>query len=272
MKARKLLLTNVLLVLSPLNIASGFCMVTKSISSTGLSSVASSKSEPATGSNTELWLDLRGTRLFPSTALQRLEQELGRPAIVDRVVLWDDGNANNHDKDTDKFVFVSANGILSSQPPGLSGQRLSLAECGLTDPMAAMETNSKGGWILVDSKHISDNDARISGINTLVELLVAGSAGGSAGVVLLGEPKKEPSSILETGGIAWTCPTKADVFHAATTLQSLQSSSTTTASGILVPSTSLETNDNLRLHSAVVLPFDELLWATAVAVFRGDEE
>lgn len=263
---------NVLLVLSPLDLSSGFPIATLSLSSTGLTSIASSNSEPATGSNTELWLDLRGTRLFPSTALQRIEQELGRPAIVDRVVLWDDGNANNQDSDTNNFVFVGADGNLSSKPPGFSGQRLSLAECGLTDPVAAMETNSKGGWILVDSKHISDNDVRISGINTLVELLVAGSAGGSAGVLLLGEPKKEPSSISETGGIAWTCPTKADVFHAATILQSLQSSSTTTASGILVPRSSSETNDNLRLHSAVVLPFDELLWATALAVFRGDED
>jgi hypothetical protein len=228
---------------------------------------------PAVGSNTELWLDLRGTRLFPSTALQRLEEDLGLSDIVDRIVLWDDGNDNNKDSNFGSFVFVDASGDLSSRPPGkVTGRLLSLAENGFTDPLAAMETNAKGGWVLVDSKHISDNDVRMSGVNSLVELLVAGSAGGSAGVLVLGEPKKDsPLEAFENGGIAWTCATKADVFHAAATLQALQSSSTTTSSGILVASAASEVSDVLRLQSAVVLPFDELLWATAAIVFRGDE-
>jgi hypothetical protein len=227
------------------------------------------------GSNTELWLDLRGTRIFPSTAIQRLEEDLGLSDIVDRIVLWDDGNDNNKDTNFGNFVFVDANnGDLSSRPSGkVTGRLMSLAAHGYTDPMVAIETNAKGGWVLLDSKDVSDNDVRMSGLESLVGLLVACSASGSAGVVVLGEPKKDSTmeSSFENGGIALTCATKADVFHAAATLQALQSSSTTTSSGILVANSSSEVSDTLRLQSAAVLPFDDLLWATAAIVFRGDE-
>jgi len=223
------------------------------------------------GSNVELWLDLRGTRIFPSTALDRLEEDFGISSIVDRVILWDDGNDNNRGAEENKIFLDGSNGDLSSRSPGFSGKLISLAEGEFTDPMPALETISQGGWVLIDTMSISDGQARVSAVTCLVELLlVAGSAGGSTGAFVLGEKKDESDSLFEMGGIAWTCPTRADVFHAAATLQSLLSSSTTTQSGILVANSLSEASDSIRLRSAIVLPFDGP-WEAALLVFRSKE-
>lgn len=205
-------------------------------------------------STTELWLDLRKTRLTPTFAVERLEQDLEQVGIVDRIIVGQDdilsrdgGGQGQHQEQVDSLqVDLPANGFLP-------------------DPLSAIDTVSRGGWVLIDSDARQDDLERQEGVQSLLQLLLL--AGGSSSS-LSGDDDDDDGS--DGGGVAWTCWTKSDILHAGTAIASLESVEST-SSGILLSSSDSATSSS-AVQCALMLPFDEVVWKTATLLFRPEEE
>ena len=204
----------------------------------------------------ELWLDLRGTKLTSGQAMDRLEQDLGRTEkFVDRILV--DNNEQQHLNNNDRTIVVVDNTNDRLQGP-LEGICVKMPASGiLLDPMPAMDAVSSGEWVLIQSELAGDTQKRHEGITSLLQLLAGSSAlGGGADSVL--------------GSVAWSCGTKADILHAGMTVQSLQRVDSTLG-GILLSSSSVDSSAAPPLQCALMLPFDEILWQTALKFFREQE-
>lgn len=205
----------------------------------------------------ELWLDLRRTSLTPTTALARLEDDLEQVGIVDRILV-----SKQEDKGDDARVVVVGS-YAGCTAQGLDGIVVDMPESGiLNDPFPAMNTVSTGGWVLVEFE-AGDPRKRQEGVSSLIQLLAAGASS----ELSLGEKAEESSG--ESGGLAWICETKADILHAGTAMRSLETVESSSG-GILLSAASSSSDSSLKC--ALMLPFDEIVWQTALLMFRAQEE
>ena len=235
---------------------------------------------------TELWLDLRGTKLTPSEASERLEQDLMCRHFVDRIVvdmtptnptikgaaatasmtstLRDDNKNNIIVVQNDKFLQGLEQGGLVLTIPAESGIVL--------DPMPAVDAVLRGEWVLLIQSELSGGESqkRRDGISSLVQLL-SGCAVPSLNASKFAS-HATGSIIGGSGGIAWCCTTKADILHAGMVVQSLEYVESTKGGILLTASaedlTMLGTDRTNPLQRALMLPFDQVLWQTALKFFR----
>ena len=245
----------------------------------------------------EIWLDLRDTAILPQAALEHMNEnqwitddDTTSSSMIDRVLISGsdvaqvvkqmtrDGEAmpetlyvDNQDK-TIRSV-EDASHIL--------GGVVSLRDDEFTDPLPALDIMSKGGWVVIDSEEIVDENKREQAIGGLVDFLAAGaSSSASSSSLLLGADKSDQGGDTEEGveagnkgGIALSCTNKSDVLRAGSYSQSAASSGslTTTDGGILIQSSADDVASSLKI--AVAVPFDAMLWKAAAVVFqRGDDE
>lgn len=247
----------------------------------------------------ELWLDLRGTAILPGAALSHLEDDLwgdvealtlGRNRIVDRVLVSEAnvGKALRHsdteDPAVDVFFVRHEDGAIidSGDQENIVGTLACLRDDEMADPIPVMDTVSRGGWALIDSDEVKDDEKKRDAVTGLVELLGAGAA--IPAVSLLGgeggdEPFDEEGKIARhgtDGGVVLCCRSKEDLLCAGALLQSSRGGSfTATDSGILVQTATSDGGSEKLLANeppfkgAVAIPFDMNLWKAASFVFGG---
>ena len=267
---------------------------------------------------TELWLDLRGTKLSPTEAKDRLERDLGFCNFVDRIIIDDAAasvsfsTASISSTSTSTFAHPPI-GIIHQQHDnmndrpilvGLDGLIVTLPASGiLIDPMPALDailnsnnkkennddptsTTTSRHWVVLLSEP-GEPRLRQEGISSLVPLLAGVAAtvggGGRDASNKRGDAATSTNSRGGGAGVAWTCQTKSDILHAGMVVQSLERVESTQG-GILLssPLSSLAAagdDDTSRsstlLQCALLLPFDQVLWQTALKFFRestDDEE
>lgn len=153
-------------------------------------------------------------------------------------------------------------------------------EVNLVQPIPAMICLNRGGWVVLDPSKIAEESNRMESVTHIVNLL----SGSLPSSLQVGTAKEFESSWLiseETdnlgggtsgGGIAVVCSSNQDVFNFAHLIESLRSqndsSITARASGILTVSSSqkhpspADVKVTKRLATALVLPFDLVLWET----------
>lgn len=262
---------------------------------------------PPAVQSAELWLDLRGTAVHPRVAVNYIVDELeeeglllpsaGRERLFTKILMSDVSfqkllNASD--------PFVEASEILY-QPDGTSNGFLALSKNSLSlpfgnvmtmpkdnvvavgDPMEAMRILGDGRWILLENEERElDPDKlpmRMDAISSFLDIASTASTG-QWGIPLTQEKGK--SSLLfkterdakgadDRGGVAVLCPNKSFLVQLASVFQCFQTVSTTsmTESGIIIqggPEVYVPS-----LPTAVVLPFDLLLWKTAMFVY-GQEQ
>jgi hypothetical protein len=257
---------------------------------------------------TELWLDLRGTKLSPTEAKDRLERDLGFTDIVDRIFIDATlpSSTGSSVSETSSIIVQQSYDQTNGRPTlvGLDGIVVTLPASGiLVDPMPALDaildtttttlytknTNNEmttlTKWIVLESDP-GEPLPRQEGIASLVPLLAgaaaAGGGGGGGGDALfMGEDA--PTTITTTSrrgcGVAWACQTKSDLLHAGMVVQSLERVESTRG-GILLSSplsslTAAQSGDEksrMQLHCALLLPFDLVVWQTALKFFRESTE
>ena len=228
----------------------------------------------------ELWLDLRGTAITPRMALSKLDEDSFLPASKVLVSIQDAQRAVQFSEVGDPDMLVvdeSDDSFYDAKIPSIHyGIVVTLDGDSFVDPIPALETTTKGGWVLIDSVGGDEAymKARHEAVSNLIDFISGGlSLGGDSfslatateNVVVEGSTYNS-----EVGGIAVVCRTKADLIEAANALQSIGSGSlTTTESGILLkvePSDSSSASAKESLRSAFVLPFDMSLWKAAMLV------
>jgi hypothetical protein len=211
-------------------------------------------------------------------ALSKLGEESPFPvnkvvvSLVDvprAVQLWEPGDPEMIAvDDTDKS-------ICDAKDPSIQyGMVVALDGYSFVDPIPALETASSGGWVLMDLKGGADKAKEChEALSNLIDLISGGlSLGGnsfSLGVDTSGDVTQDSPYTSEQGGIAVACQTKADLMHAANSLQSINLGAlTTTESGILLKSdpTDSSASSTESLQTALVLPFDTPLWKAAMLV------
>jgi hypothetical protein len=249
---------------------------------------------------TELWLDLRGTAIYPSAAISYLMEQLtddeydpysfaeGAPNPIDRVLLSDQMfqrllNAPDHPTEGREIMYIPDDGdglVVSSHedmsfPCGKLFEMPRDSDMVLADPMSAIETIAKGNWaVLVDGKSGIDSDFevnRVDSIASFLHLAVAAAGGpslvdGSSGLLL---KSSEYEDTTELGGVAVSCSNKAMVIQLASVVQDIQSGSSmaSTESGILIQGTSDSDSSSPSLQTALLLPFDVVMWKTALLIY-----
>lgn len=228
----------------------------------------------------ELWLDLRGTAITPRMALSKLEEDSIIP-FSKVIVSIQDAERSAQESNDFEILVVDENdsSLCDAKDPSIRyGTVVTIDGDSFVDPMPALETTTRGGWVLVmDAERGSDKTTeRHEAISSLVDFI---SGGMSLDSFSLGEDDSsgddEQGSPFnnEKGGIAITCKTKADLVQAANTVHSVSSGTlTTTESGILIKSNPVEgaTSGSKPLQSALVLPFDLTLWKQAASIVMTD--
>ena len=152
------------------------------------------------------------------------------------------------------------------------------------NPMPVLETVSRGEWVVLDV----DENVDPASISSLVELVSTATSSTSAGFGLLengsvgdgpGSEEEDPST-SRVGGMAFRCDTQASVVEMGALIQSFSGNNKgyqTTASGILVQSTSDDESENdswmkdASMRFAIVMPFDALLWKTSSFVYSASD-
>jgi hypothetical protein len=251
---------------------------------------------------TELWLDLRGTAIYPSAAISYLMEQLtddeydpyslaeGAPNPIDRVLLSDQMfqrllNAPDHPMEGTEIMYLpdDSGGLVVSSHEGMSsfpcGKLFEMprdSDMVLADPMAAIETIAKGNWVvLVDGKSGIDSDSevnRVDSIASFLHLAVAAAGGpslvdGSSGLLL---KSSEYEDTTELGGVAVSCSNKAMIIQLASVVQDMKagSSMASTESGILIQGTNSDSpSSSPSLQTALLLPFDVVMWKTALLIY-----
>ena len=180
---------------------------------------------------------------------------------------------------TDGFLASSRHGL--SLPFGTSISMNRDSSIAVRDPEAALRTLGEGKWILLenDVRELDPNkeSARIDAISSFLEIASTAASGpwelsttqkgNDRNLILRNE--KQPSLAIKTsnGGVAVHCPTKSFFVRLASAIQYFQSVSTTTmtASGIIIQGGNVTYVPSLPM--AIALPFDTLLWKTAMLVY-----
>ncbi|KAI2497653.1 hypothetical protein MHU86_16840 [Fragilaria crotonensis] len=251
---------------------------------------------------TELWLDLRGTKLSPTEAKDRLERDLGCTDFVDRIFIdatlsyttdisktgttsmivqqsYDQTNGRPILVGLDGIIVrLPASGILVDPMPALNA----ILDTTTTTTMYNNNTNNATTlltkWIVLESEP-GEPLPRQEGIASLVPLLAGAAAtvGGGGDALLMGEDATTSTSTTRRGcGVAWSCQTRSDLLHAGMVVQSLERVESTRG-GILLSSplsflTAAGSDDgkdsSTQLQCALLLPFDQVLWQTALKFFR----
>ena len=246
----------------------------------------------------EIWLDLRDTAILPQAALEHMNEnqwitddDTTSSSMIDRVLISGSDVAqvvkqmSREDGETvPEIIYVDNQDktIRSVEDAShILGGVVSLRDDEFTDPLPALDIMSKGGWVVIDSEEIVDENKREQAIGGLVDFLAAGaSSSASSSSLLLGADKSDQGGDTEEGveagnkgGIALSCTNKSDVLRAGSYSQSAASSGslTTTDGGILIQSSADDVASSLKI--AVAVPFDAMLWKAAAVVFQsGDDE
>jgi hypothetical protein len=252
---------------------------------------------------TELWLDLRGTAIYPSAAISYLLEQLtddgydlslaegaAPTPIVDRVLLSDqmfqrllttpdhpvEGTEIMYLPDDADGLVVSSHEGMSSFPCGKIFEMPKDSDMVLADPMSAIETISKGNWaVLVDEKSGIDSNSEVNRVDSIASFLNLAAAAATGGPSLLDGSSGlllkslENEDMTEIGGVAVSCSNKAMVVQLAYVVQDIQAGSNmaSTESGILIQGTSDSDSSLPSLQTALLLPFDVAMWKTALLIY-----
>ena len=251
----------------------------------------------------ELWLDLRDTAILPRAALEHMDENQwvddggallstssdasSMKPRVDRVLISGSDVAqlvkqmSRNDDSMAEILYVDNQDIIRSvqDPTKILGGVVSLTDDEFTDPLPALDILSGGGWVVIDSKRIIDEDRRDQSVGGLVNFLSAGaSSSASSSSLLLGADKgdKEDVESQESGskgGIALSCANKHDVLQAGAYQSIISSDSlSTTDGGVLIQTRTDDSDVVATISVAVAVPFDAILWKACAVVFGGDDE
>lgn len=246
---------------------------------------------------TELWLDLRGTAISPLAALSHLSEDITPPFrgnfIAERVIVSEDGigralrdmrryGAGRDDPDIlyerEEDRTLRSVGDESSVHGGI----ISLDGEGSVDPIPALNIVSGGGWVVLDWDKVQDEQKREEAAKNLVEFMSFGAA--SENSLLLDDAdgmQANSHDFVEkgaSGGFSLCCKTKGDIIMAGSLAKLSQASRSlrATESGILFQHDSYNFGDVMSnaerahgnsLKSAFLLPFDAMMWETALLLF-----
>lgn len=267
------------------------------VKATSIDKVREASSVP---SNRQLWLDLRSTSLSPYEAVGFLRQVLVEEDMegqeqnenfvensIDRILLSEDvflkvlNSKNDALQDMDFSYAVQDDLIHSSREEGHSfpmGKILSCKPDTVLDPMLALDTVSKGGWVVVDSDDEADEAVlrKAQQVSSLLQFLSSASTSSSTGPDSLFLPGISESIATTRGGIAICCSTKNFLLQTATALQQLRCAdmiTTSTESGIILSTgMSARPAGSQPLKAALVLPFDLQLWKIALDLQQMEED
>ena len=169
------------------------------------------------------------------------------------------------------------------------------------DPMVVINAASKGEWLVVDksdgqpsSTDVGETSDFQNAVESVLQFFpfagvtaMEGSESNDNGendddddgpTLLLvgpqengnGSSKDKSGESGQRGGVAWTCSTNGDILHAATIMAQSSSSlgsEVATESGILLAS-SADSSEDTPCSKALVLPFDEQLWESAMMLIQ----
>ena len=182
------------------------------------------------------------------------------------------------------IVRLPASGILIDPMPALNAILDTTTTTTMYNNNTPNATTLLTKWIVLESDP-GEPLPRQEGIASLVPLLAgaaaAGGGGGGGDALFMGEDA--PTTITTTSrrgcGVAWACQTKSDLLHAGMVVQSLERVESTRG-GILLSSplsslTAAQSGDEksrMQLHCALLLPFDLVVWQTALKFFRESTE
>ena len=265
---------------------------------THLHSLIDSNTENGGDVQVEIWLDLRDTAILPQAALEHMNEnqwitddDTTSSSMIDRILISGSDVAQvvkqmsrEDEENIPETLYVDKQDQTIRSIEDVShvlGGVVSLKDDEFADPLPALDIMSKGGWVVIDSEEIIDEDKRDEAIGGLVDFLAAGaSSSASSSSLLLGVDRSDQGGDTEEGveagnkgGIALKCTNKNDVLRAGSYSQSVASSGslTTTDGGILIQSNADDVASSLKI--AVAVPFDAMLWKAAAVVFqRGDDE
>mmetsp|Transcript_34977 Transcript_34977/g.76510 ORF Transcript_34977/g.76510 Transcript_34977/m.76510 type:complete len:322 (+) Transcript_34977:62-1027(+) len=237
--------------------------------------------------NVELWLDLRDTAILPIAALELMSENKWQSddLVIDKVLISENDLARvvkqyngNSDASEVDILYASENDntIRNLEDTAeIVGHIITLQD----DPIPALDTLSSGGWIVIDSNDIKDEDKRDQAVMGLVEFLSAGASSsataeslllGSGGNASQGDASRNKAG-AGTGGIVLSCSSKTDVLRAGASTQSIVTSDslTTTEGGILIQAKETASCRRRKqcLQAAVAIPFDATLWKAVSVVF-----
>lgn len=256
--------------------------------------------ESSTENQIELWLDLRGTAVHPQAAIEYLLEQLqddddgdgDQNNVIDRVLLSDKSfqnliSSSDPYVETSEVLYVpdenvdllalSRNGV--SYPYGNLVYVPNDAAVVVEDPMQAVQTLLEGKWVVLmnDEKGGEPDGAlRMKAVGEFLDIaaMAVGGDWGStsefeSGLLFRKDSKEEKS---KTGGVAIGCSTKSSLMQLASVLRCLQMSGTSTTktdSGIMLSGSGPSSSS---FSTALVLPFDAILWKTASLVNGADEQ
>ena len=189
----------------------------------------------------EIWLDLRGTSLSPSTALELwdlehddMQQKANTVPFTKCLVSSSSNNNNNSHNDKQLLqnnnIHVLVDDTASGQSSAAAwGKILPLQTSSkqqqstpipiLPDPLPAMELISQGKWIVLDTtqdwKKVEEEE-RLSFLLPLADLISSGAVTG-----VQGGDNGSGSGSGSGGGIGLTCHTKNEVVKVAMWIQSI---------------------------------------------------
>ena len=258
------------------------------------------------GNAMELWLDLRGTALFPKAAMDYLCENVDgvTPEAIDRVIMSEEAfekllvKEENQNSGETTILYVPSHGddlVMSSATAQQSfpcGKVIRSQEGLLFNPILALDiVMANGGWILVEQGPETYDKGWLEEVGSLVTFLMSSSSSSISGSLGMSDPdlslakngELEKKYATPAGnGVAIACTTAnslMEVSKVILTQTSLPTGTTTSAGGILLPSSSSSGSDlksleivqqigtqvdDDQLPVAVVLPLDIQLWKTAM--------
>ena len=172
------------------------------------------------------------------------------------------------------MLAMSRNGV--SLPYGTVLETPPDTAVAVEDPMEAIQAISDGRWIVLPNQ-LQEEDPeeaqRIDAIGNFLDIASTatyanwGTKQLESGLLVSTErDETEP----KTGGVAVVCSTKSSVVQLASVLQCMAIPSTVTESGIILQGS--EEDASPPLATALVLPFDLVLWKTASLVYGHEDE
>ena len=255
------------------------------------------ESELPSSRDREYWLDLRDTAILPNEALEFLEQNLFQEerkedfedvsniiSLVDRIILSEDlfQKALSHESSAKLNLLYSPEGddILVASDPAMqqsfpTGKVVLCSDSEILDPLEALDTTSDGGWLLVDSEISNERDSMdwlASQVSGLIQFLLSSSGSSNGPSTALSSGLLMPTlsgdiSGPSRGGVAILCRNRATFLQTNSALEESLGTAmitTSTDSGIILPTGMPERPGcESRLRTAIVLPFDVMLWETA---------
>jgi hypothetical protein len=264
---------------------------------------SSSSSLPISNNGVEIWLDLRGTSLSPSTALELWDLEHAHDNNDDDVynkstvpftkcLVSPSSRDNNKNSQNEKQQHNNIHVVVDNEASSSWGKILPLETSTrssssipiLPDPLPVMEIISQGKWIILDTtlgwKKVEE-EKRLSYLLPLAELISSGAVTGVGG------------GGYGSGGIGFTCQTKNEVVKVAMWIQSITNRCNdggggknvrvkTLENGLVIPDSDAVTLDDLqqqqqfgttrqaRLQYAIVVPYDVGLLKTAAMLLLNE--